>query len=64
MTPALDYDFRDDSLGCFELWVAYRRERGVRAGRFTPRNDYEVRQALEGPRPRQEMDCIKKDDGK
>jgi hypothetical protein len=56
-----EYDWSRDSFLSFDLWISYRREIGVRAGKYTPRNDREVRQAAEGPRPMDELDCMKKD---
>jgi hypothetical protein len=56
-----EYDWSLDSFLSFDLWISYRREIGVRAGKCTPRNDREVRQAAEGPCPQHEMDCMKRE---
>lgn len=48
-----------DSKAAYTFALAVRRERGVRAGTFTPINDAERRQAAEGPVAPHGYDCVR-----
>lgn len=55
----MDYAPGTNSFRTYELWIAIKREELVRGGQTAPKGEDEARQALEGPRPTRELDCVK-----
>lgn len=54
------YDANKDGSQSYDLAIAAIRERRVRNGDVVPDDDNERRQALEGPREINELDCLTK----
>lgn len=55
---AAEYDWAKNAYGCWELAMAVLRERGVRAGVYTPKDAQEARQQAEGPIPESRYDAM------
>ncbi len=58
-----EFDADWDGLGSFTLAVEAAREKCVRSGSLSPRHGdaEEMRQAKEGPRPNDQLDCVRRD---
>jgi hypothetical protein len=55
----IPYDPTDNSVSCYDLFIRLMRERRVRDGLESPRNDDERRQAEQGPVPAQQLDALR-----
>lgn len=55
----MDYNPARNSYKTYELWIAIKREELVRSGQTAAKGEDETRQALEGPRPLRELDCVR-----
>jgi len=55
---AAEYNAGANSFRTYELFIAIKREELVRSGQTAPKGEDEARQALEGPKPHREFDCV------